>query len=69
MERLWARICVDVDDRQNVHGWSVEVHVGDELEAIHVFPCGPFDSPGDEFLKALVWLFERYGTQLELIPR
>jgi hypothetical protein len=62
----WARICIDVDDRRNVIGYSVEVHVKDQLEAVYVFPCGPFDAPWDTLNLAIEWLFERYGEQLEL---
>lgn len=62
----WARVCIDVDDRRNVVGYSVEVHRSDELFAVHVFPCGPFDSPAEVLEATLTWLFEKYGEQLEL---
>lgn len=63
---MWARVCVDVNDRADVLGWSIEVHHADELVAVHVFPCGPFDDPTSSFASALEWLHERYGEQLRL---
>lgn len=62
----WARICIDVDDRANVRGYSVEVHSEFSLEAVHVFPCGPFDEPATVFADALEWLRHTYGEQLQL---
>lgn len=62
----WARICIDVNDRQEVVGYSVEVHSDRELIAVHVFPCGPFDSPSDVLDGAIKWLFDAYGQQLVL---
>lgn len=62
----WARVCIDVSDRSETLGYSVEVHDGEHLESIHVFPCGPFDDPVEVFADALVWLRETYGEQLAL---
>jgi len=62
----WSRVCVDVSDRGEVLGYSVEVHSPDSLEAIHVFPCGPFDDPPAVFALAIEWLRETYGEQLSL---
>lgn len=62
----WARVCIDVNDRKDVVGYSVEIHRSDVLHAVHVFPCGPFDSPVEVLQTALEWLFEQYGTQLTL---
>jgi len=62
----WARICIDVNDRGDVVGYSVEVHSADALEAVHVFPCGPFDSPHDVLTETVTWLQHRYGEQLTL---
>jgi len=62
----WARICIDVNDRGEVKGYSVEVHHDDTLEAIHVWPVGPFQSPHDELTRLLVWLQATYGEQLTL---
>lgn len=63
---MWARVCIDVNDRQDVVGYSVEVHGESTLDAVHVFPCGPFDSPAEVLVDALEYLTEQYGTQLEL---
>ena len=62
----WARVCIDVSDRGDVLGYSVEVHSATELEAVHVFPCGPFDDPVSVFAQALTWLRQTYGEQLQL---
>jgi len=62
----WARICIDVNDRQDVMGWSVEVHHGESLLAVHVFPNGPFDDPAETLRDAVDWIHEQYGTQLRL---
>lgn len=63
---MWARVCIDLDHRHNVLGWSVEVHNQDELAAVHVFPCGPFDIPAEVFADAVDWLHHQYGAQLQL---
>jgi hypothetical protein len=62
----WARVCVDVDDRGNVRGYSVEVHDDRELVTLKVWPCGPFDTPAEVLAEALAWLSSTYGTQLTL---
>lgn len=62
----WARVCIDVNDRGEVVGYSVEVHTNGELLAVHVFPNGPFDYPLETFADALQWLRQEYGEQLTL---
>jgi len=63
---VWARICIDVNDRQDVVGFSAEVHNADDLVGVLVFPCGPFDSPVSCLTTAINELVSRYGEQLEL---
>lgn len=63
---MWSRVCVDVNHRGDVLGYSVEVHNDDGPTAIHVFPNGPFDDPAETFGDALDWLHTQYGEQLEL---
>lgn len=62
----WARCCIDVNDQGNVVGYSAEVHTGGELAAIHVFPNGPFDTPGETLADMIEWLRLTYGEQLVL---
>jgi len=62
----WARICVDTNDRGDVLGYSIEVHVKGELDAVFVFPNGPFDSPVATLATCIEWLRARYGEQLQL---
>lgn len=62
----WARMCIDVNDRCEVVGYSIEVHSVDALEAVHVWPVGPFDSPAEELERCIAWLQATYGQQLEL---
>lgn len=63
---MWARVCVDVNDRQEVIGFSAEVHQGDEITDLIVWPVAPDVSAFDVLQVALADLHRRYGTQLAL---
>lgn len=62
----WARCAVDINDRGDVLGYSVEVHDDDEVATVKVWPCGPFDSPAEVLAEALAWYSATYGQQLTL---
>jgi hypothetical protein len=63
---MWARVCIDVDDDQKVIGYSAEVHDGDELTDVIVWPVPVDVSAFDVLQCALADLHRRYGTQLAL---
>lgn len=63
---MWARVCIDVDDDQHVIGFSAEVHSGEEITDIIVWPVAPDVSAFDVLQVALADLHRRYGTQLAL---
>lgn len=63
---MWARICIDVNDVQEVIGFSAEVHSGDEITDIIVWPVAHDVSALDVLQCALADLHRRYGTQLAL---
>lgn len=63
---MWARVCIDVDQDQQVIGFSAEVHSGDEIVDIIVWPVAPDVGAFDVLQCALADLHRRYGTQLAL---
>lgn len=63
---MWSRLCVDVDDRGNVRGCSVEVHDLDGPTTIWTTSVGPFDDEHAALQTALDYLRSHIGTQTTL---
>jgi hypothetical protein len=63
---VWARLSIDVNDRAEVLGYSLEAHGPDGIDETIAWPCGPFDSPFEELDKLLKEAHRRYGEQMVL---
>lgn len=63
---VWSRVCVDLDDRGNVRGCSVELHDTDGPTTVWTTAVGPFDDAQAALESALQWLGANLGTQTSL---
>ena len=63
---MWARVCIDFSDSQEVIGYSAEVHSGEEMVDLIVWPVLRDMSPFDVLKVAMADLHRRYGDQLAL---
>lgn len=65
MER--TRIQISLDETGGPIQWAVtrynDLH---DYEEIHVHPMGPFDTPHEAWVEALVYADSRWGEQLNL---
>lgn len=59
---MWTRLCIDVDDRGDVRGISIERHDGDGPTTVWTTSVGPFDDPHQALETALHERQLRFGT-------
>lgn len=63
---MWSRLCVDVDNRGNVRGCSVEMHDTDGPTTVWTTAIGPFDDAHAALETALLWQRQHLGAQATL---
>jgi len=63
----WYRLCIDVDLRGAVVGWSMELHSErDGLVEVISSTVGPFDEPAEVHAQLVESALGRWGVHLTL---